>query len=219
MARRMTDTAKWGDEWFMELSPATKLLWFYLCDQCDHAGLWKVNRRLAETQMGRAIDWEKATTELGSRILVVGDRWHIRKFVEFQYGPVPNEKNNAHAGVLKVLRSFSLSWGSPGASQPHPSPCLGALGMDKDKEMDSRGESAERGARKAEFKALLTRLLVCDGPKAFPKWQALATSNPQARTFEERCALVTYCVEQGRRAGAEVNYASDVVSWAAGWRP
>lgn len=218
MARRMTDTAKWGDEWFMELSPSTKLLWFYLCDQCDHAGLWKVNRRLAELQMGRAIDWEKAQGELGDRIQVVGDRWHIRKFVEFQYGPTPNEKNNAHAGVLKVLRSFSLSWGSVGATQPHPSPCLGALDMDKDKEKDSKRESAEREATRKEFKDLLTRLLVSDGPQAIKRWWALACSNREAITTEQKFALVRWCVEQGRSRG-DVNHASDVVGWAKEWRP
>lgn len=222
MARRMTDTAKWDDEWFMNLSPNTKLLWYYLLDSCDHAGVWKVNHRLAEFKIGCGISWDESLAELGDRIQVLdnSDRWFIRKFVEFQYGATPNERNNAHAGVLKVLRSLGLSWLAP--RQPLRSPCLGALELDKDMS-SSRGESAERGSttrlREKEFRTLLVNLTVADGASAIRKWWALSAGNSQAKTFEERCDLVFWCVKRARADGVKVEFASHVIDYVPKWRP
>ena len=40
MAYRFTDTGKWSDSWFIELSPTAKLLFMYICDNCDVAGFF-----------------------------------------------------------------------------------------------------------------------------------------------------------------------------------
>lgn len=222
MARRMTDTAKWDDDWFMNLSPVAKLLWLYLVDQCDHAGVWRVNRRLAAFQMGMEPNWDEVLNELGDRIAVLpgGEKWHLKKFVEYQYGPTPNDKNNAHLGVLKILKSLGLPWSYLGATHTHTSPCLGALDMGKDKEMDSKRESPERekSEQRKIFKDLLIGLMVSEGPKATRYWWNLAKENKLAKTFEDRCDLVKWCVARGRERGA-VNHASDVVGWAKEWRP
>jgi len=45
MAYRFTNTEKWSDTWFLELKPIQKLLFLYLCDQCDIAGFIEVNER------------------------------------------------------------------------------------------------------------------------------------------------------------------------------
>lgn len=218
MAKRFTDAGKWDDEWFMNLPSCSKLLWVYLCDSCDHAGIWKVNRRLAAFKIGCDINWEESLAALGDRVSVIdgGDRWFIRKFVEFQYGPTPNEKNNAHAGVLRILDRFSLPWCELGASQPLTRGSAGALDMDKDK--DSSRESAERESKQVAFKALLIRLVVADGATALRKWWALACTGPADLTFEERCDRVTWLVKTARKRGTVVNFASDVMPIAGEWR-
>src|SRR5574343_90525 len=43
MAYRFTDTEKWSDNWFSELSQIQMLLFIYLCDNCDIAGFIEVN--------------------------------------------------------------------------------------------------------------------------------------------------------------------------------
>lgn len=44
MARRFTETVIWKNKrWFRKLSPDYKLAWFYIKDQCNHAGIWEIN--------------------------------------------------------------------------------------------------------------------------------------------------------------------------------
>ena len=45
MAYRLTDTAKWDDPWFIELKPNEKLLFNYLCDNCDTAGFYELSMK------------------------------------------------------------------------------------------------------------------------------------------------------------------------------
>lgn len=44
MAKRQTDTKIWTTQrWFKKLHPFHKLVWKYLTDMCDHAGIWKID--------------------------------------------------------------------------------------------------------------------------------------------------------------------------------
>lgn len=52
MTRRFTETDKWQDEWFMSLPFEAKLLFLYLCDNCDCAGFWEVNYTVASRKTG-----------------------------------------------------------------------------------------------------------------------------------------------------------------------
>jgi len=231
----MTDTAKWDDEWFMNLSGPTKLLWYYLTDQCDHAGVWKVNQRLAVFKIGLDINWSESLAELGDRIAVLpcGDRWFIRKFVEFQYGSMPNASNRAHLGVLKVLNQFSLPWSSQAPSKPLGSPLLGAKEKEREKDKDSRG-SAEGDADPApnpiipkaeaheddsrrQFRALLLRLLVADGPEAIRRWWSLSGQGDSRRSLPHRIEMITWLVAEARRRGVVVQFASHVLPMIGEW--
>ena len=52
MAKRFTDNQKWSKSWFMDLEPKDKLLWIYMIDSCDHAGIWEVNWKLTSFMVG-----------------------------------------------------------------------------------------------------------------------------------------------------------------------
>ena len=43
MAYRFTNTDKWSDSWFYGLNNLEKLLFMYLCDNCDIAGFVEIN--------------------------------------------------------------------------------------------------------------------------------------------------------------------------------
>lgn len=44
MPKRLTDTDIWKNQrWFRKLSPEDKLAWLYIKDQCNHAGIWKID--------------------------------------------------------------------------------------------------------------------------------------------------------------------------------
>lgn len=89
MSKRFCDTMVWDDTWFQDLPTDLKCLWWYLFCRCDFAGAWKVNKKLAEFQIGYKINWEEATRILNGgkeRISFCENEWLIKDFVNFQYG-------------------------------------------------------------------------------------------------------------------------------------
>jgi len=125
MSKRFTDTNKWEDPWFCDLDINGKLLWEYLCDKCDHAGIWKVNMRLAEFHLGFKPD----VNGLGGRAIELrSGKWFLPGFVDFQYGEL-NPANKVHASVIFILKK-------EGAWKDLKSPLQGAKDKDKDKEKD-----------------------------------------------------------------------------------
>lgn len=112
MAKRFTDTEKWDKEWFRLLSPRQKCFWQFLCDKCDHAGIWSEDFGLASFRIGETVSREDYDTTCGHRIVRLDDtKVFIPRFIEFQYdiGLNPhdrklNEKNKAHLGVIRQLQ-------------------------------------------------------------------------------------------------------------------
>lgn len=151
MAKRFTDTAKWDDPWFCALSNEDKLFWTYLCDKCDHAGIWKVNEALVRFYIGS--DFVVDPSRLGGRVVVLQNgKWFVRKFVEFQYGEL-NPANRVHASVLKTLEkegAYKFLQGAYGLSEGPYESSQGAKDKDKetdkDKDMDKGGGPGEGGA-------------------------------------------------------------------------
>jgi len=47
-----TDTEKWDDSWWMSLSMEERALFGYLCDKCDHGGIWKQDRMTVQKTLG-----------------------------------------------------------------------------------------------------------------------------------------------------------------------
>lgn len=154
MAKRFTDTEKWNDEWFMELDPALKCFWIYICDKCDHAGIWKVNFRLASVSIGAMIDKQSALNAFHDRVWELSiDKWFVQKFILFQYPAGLTDANKAHVGVLKSLKYNNID---PSPFQAPlkllPSPLLGAKEKEQEKDMDKVKDSslAEKNLPKNE---------------------------------------------------------------------
>lgn len=141
MAKRFTDTNKWEDGWYTDLNIEMKMFYNYILDKCDHAGVWKVNFKLANFLIGKKINKKDVINAMGNRIYIISDEyWFIKNFIDFQYGEL-NEKNNAHKGVFKILNKFNiLDYKSLGASEGLVSPKGGAQDKDKDKDKDKEKE-------------------------------------------------------------------------------
>ena len=45
--KRFTEALKWRDPWFLDLSVDGKLAFWYIVENCDNAGVWEPNFRLA----------------------------------------------------------------------------------------------------------------------------------------------------------------------------
>lgn len=141
--KRLTATEKWGKEWFQALSLKHKCVWNYLCDACDHAGIFEPNFKLASLCIGTKIT-EEDFVPLGKRVRKLANgKWLLAGFVRFQYGDL-TEANRAHKSVLKRLKEeciaseleklLSKEEEPQGATKPLTSPSLGAKDKDKDKD-------------------------------------------------------------------------------------
>lgn len=135
MAKRFTDTDKWKKPFIRSMKAPYKLLWLYILDECDHAGLWQVDFEVAQIKIGERLNRETALKFFEGRILEVSDggKWFVFDFIEFQYGDL-NPLNRAHNSVLNLLKKYGIDY----KNKPLISPLQGAKDMDmvKDKDMD-----------------------------------------------------------------------------------
>ena len=127
----------------MSLSVEYKAFWMYLCDRCDHGGIWKVNIPLTNLLVGAEINEEKALELFGNErieVLENGD-WHIRRFVSFQYGNTLNQKSSVHRGVMKLFHDKGLQRLIKGLGNP----LVSIKAKDKAKDKDKEGGDARGG--------------------------------------------------------------------------
>ena len=131
MAKRFTDTEKWKKPFIRGLQGAYKLLWLYICDDCDHAGIWQVDLDVAQIRIGEKIDINEAIKSFGDKIVIFdkGNKWFIPSFIEFQYPSGLNPDNRAHNSTIILLEKYNLI---DKKNKPLKSPLKGAMDMDKD---------------------------------------------------------------------------------------
>ena len=109
MAKRMTDTDKWKKRFVRDLSPQHKLLWFYILDDCNHAGIWEVDIEVASIRVGYELVYDMLPESFLDKIVIFdnGDKWFIPDFIDFQYGEL-NPNSNVHKSVISLLQRYNL---------------------------------------------------------------------------------------------------------------
>lgn len=127
--KRDTDTTKWSDPWFRRLSPSVKLAWLYLVDNCDNAGVWKVDwedlffrtgtRDLEEGDVLAALNHDKERV-----VRLNGSKWLVRDFIAFQCG-VLSPSNRFHQSVLSLLQSHFRTVKNKALLRAMLGPCQG----------------------------------------------------------------------------------------------
>ncbi len=85
MAKRLTDTDKWKDEWYLQLSNDDKIVWQWLLDNCNHAGILKRNVSLLNLMCGVKYTEAEVIEKMDTRLIVINNSWFIPKFIKFQY--------------------------------------------------------------------------------------------------------------------------------------
>lgn len=106
--RRMTETLKWRDQWFRGLTVPGKLLWQYMCDNCDCAGFWRVDVPLASFETGMKVaDITAALMETSPGYDAKdGTVWLIR-FLEIQKCLPLSESCPAHRPIIARLQAMA----------------------------------------------------------------------------------------------------------------
>jgi hypothetical protein len=110
MPYRYTDTNKWSDSWYLSLRPIEKLLFQYLCDNCDIAGFIEVNPKLWAIALGstsKEIEGALKGLERGLISSELNDCVYLRTFLKHQKNlPLKPEKNPAHKGIFKRFENY-----------------------------------------------------------------------------------------------------------------
>lgn len=116
MSKRFADTDKYKKSFIRNMPGPYKLLWDYVCLNCDFIGIWQVDFEVAQIYIGRdspvnrelAIgyfnDGEERIKELDN-----GKKWLILSFVPFQYGVIQEDSRSPmHKSVISELKKSGL---------------------------------------------------------------------------------------------------------------
>ena len=109
MSKRFTDTEKWNKKFVRSLRPEYKLLWMFILDECNTAGIWDVDIEVAEIKTGVKLKEKEAVEIFSGKVLPIdnGTKWFVPAFIEFQYGEL-NESNRAHTKAILLLKKYNL---------------------------------------------------------------------------------------------------------------
>lgn len=111
MAKRFTDSNKWDDDWFLELSLEYKLAWNYICDKCDAVGVWKPSRKAISFHLGVEVDLVEFRKICGEKRIFVmpNGNWWITGFCSFNYGELREDLTSKTVHhYIKLLKNHGL---------------------------------------------------------------------------------------------------------------
>lgn len=199
MAKRFTDSTKWARQSYRALPPKGKLIWQYLTDCCDHAGIWHEDLDLMSFQIGMKITKNEFDELVGDKVIPLkGDRYFIPSFVEFQYGEL-REDCNTHKSVISTLTKQGLYDSDTNSIRTVPeqlnksSVTLVDKNKDKDKDQEKeRGGAGEKTKPKLDFESLYEKY-----PLKVGKGKGLAACERDIRSPEDyallSAAIDRYC--------------------------
>lgn len=102
MAKRLTDTDKWKDGWYLGLSNDYRIIWQYILDNCGHAGIFKKGFTLMNFCCHTTITEMEFNTVFTGRAIDCGEFYFIPRFITFQYTDLKSNK----PVVISVLREL-----------------------------------------------------------------------------------------------------------------
>lgn len=158
--KRFTDTEKW-QPWFRKLSASYKLLWFFLCDRCDNAGVWERDDEVARLYVSSDLDFENFLQEINKdkeriRLLKNSTKWWLLDFVKFQITTLKkydqNGKiNRVHIPYYKDLERHGLdsSFFENDCNRASAEPLERLQRQDKDR-IQEKEEGGSRGKQNFE---------------------------------------------------------------------
>jgi hypothetical protein len=107
MAKRLTDTEKWNDDWFISLDNDYRMIWQWLLDNCNHAGVCKRSMKLMNLMCNTNVSEEDVVVKMEGRLVVVDNNWFIPKFLKFQYASLHSQRP-VIISVVKELEKLNL---------------------------------------------------------------------------------------------------------------
>jgi hypothetical protein len=171
--KRFTDTAKWQDPWFRRLSGGAKMLWYYLTEHADPAGVTEIDMDLISEDCKMPIT-EKHMAELGDRVQLFGNKALIPKFITFQYSTL-SESCPPHKRIFEAIAKHGLIECEDGAYR-HPDAETSSTPERKPSPPAKKAATPKRKAKpesREEFDAYFQELKLTprDAEYAWAKWE------------------------------------------------
>jgi hypothetical protein len=113
MPYRYTNTDKWKDAWFASLRPEEKLLFIYLCDNCDCAGFIEMIVKNWSSDIGfsqKIIEGALKGLKRGLIYSKTEDCIYLRTFLKHQKNLPINPNNQAHKGIIKRFEYYKYKF-------------------------------------------------------------------------------------------------------------
>lgn len=105
MSKRFTETDKWKDPWFRDLSLTEKVLFNYFCDNCNLGGFIELDFPGISFQTGIAKDAILGAVQGLNRGCIKVDNWiWVRTFLRHQKNENLNPENNAHKNIITRIK-------------------------------------------------------------------------------------------------------------------
>ena len=145
MAKRFMDNSIFEKQWFRELPVRLKIVWFYLINKCDHAGILNdLDVGLLSYQIGDNYTIDEILEAFNDNIEQIGDnKFYLTKFCKFQYGELnPNVK--VHKSVIKLLDKHNIELDNPLVSVKDKD-------KDKGKDINTKKEEFAKRVEKEVF--------------------------------------------------------------------
>lgn len=119
IGKTFSDPDKWEEPWFISLSPGKKLLYTYLWERCDHAGVIHITLPLWSAHTGLKIDealfqeFVQEVNEDVERIMVFKRKLWFTEYIRFNQQGDPSvplsEKYSFHKHVVKIIRKHGIT--------------------------------------------------------------------------------------------------------------
>ena len=112
MAKRFTCTEIWKEDWYIAMPVKYQYFFIYVKDNCDHAGVFKINKVYFEAITKFDIDVETAfelyNTDKERFIKINGTKWLYVDFFVFQYGHKMNLNNRVHKSIYDIYLKLGV---------------------------------------------------------------------------------------------------------------
>lgn len=108
MAKRLTDTDKWKDEWYLSLGNDYRIVWQYILDNCNHSGILKKSFDLMNFCCKTNLSSKQFDEVFKERVYDCGNFYFIPGFIKFQYGENLNSSRPVIISVKKELTEKNL---------------------------------------------------------------------------------------------------------------
>jgi hypothetical protein len=106
--KRFTDTEKWNNPSFRSLPVPYKLLYLFLLDACDNAGVIHFDLERFEFALKEKFTIEGIKEHLGDKLHFFKDKIAVKNFIRYQCGEL-SPQSHPHKRVIELLMKHDLA--------------------------------------------------------------------------------------------------------------